>query len=117
MSDRNKAFELQERLQENGISDTSLLEYLVNNYFSGAEVLGAMESALVNFGLEDEDEEDEVDGSSWRESEDFFNEDEDDTDEELRKKYPANVEGSDEFYEAEDEDYNSGLLYGVDNNQ
>jgi len=72
MSDRNKAFELQERLQENGISDTSLLEYLVNNYFSGAEVLGAMESALVNFGLEDEDEEDEVDGSSWRESEDFL---------------------------------------------
>jgi hypothetical protein len=80
MSDRNKAFELQERLQENGISDTSLLEYLVNNYFSGAEILGAMESALVNFGLEDEEED-----------EDFFNEDE--------------------------EDYNSALLYGVENNQ
>ena len=90
MSDRNKAFELQERLQENGISDTSLLEYLVNNYFSGSEVLGAMESALVNFGLEDEDE-DEVDGSSWRDSEDYFDE--------------------------EEEDYNSALLYGVDNNQ
>jgi hypothetical protein len=27
---------------------------------------------------------------------------EDDTDERLREKYPANVEGSDEFYEAED---------------
>jgi hypothetical protein len=59
MSDRNKAFELQERLQENCISDTSLLDYLVNNYFSGAEVLGAMESALVNFGLEDEDEDED----------------------------------------------------------
>ena len=35
-----------------------------------------MQSALIEFGLEKE-EEDEVDGSSWRDSEDFFNEDED----------------------------------------
>jgi hypothetical protein len=76
MSDRNKAFELQERLQENGISDTSLLDYLVNNYFSGAEVLGAMESALVNFGLEDEDEEDYEDDNydEYGDDEDRFGE-------------------------------------------
>ena len=76
MSDRNKAFELQERLQENGISDTSLLDYLVNNYFSGAEVLGAMESALVNFGLEDEDEEDYEDDNydEYDDDEDRFGE-------------------------------------------
>jgi len=36
MSDRNKAFELQERLQENGISDTSLLDFLINNQLSGS---------------------------------------------------------------------------------
>ena len=90
MSDRNKAFELQERLQENGISDTTLLDFIINNYSSGSYALGIMQSALIEFGLEKE-EDDEVDGSSWRESEDFFNEDE--------------------------EDYNSALLYGVDNNQ
>lgn len=56
MSDRIKAFELQERLQENGISDSSLLEYLINNYFSGSTVLGAMQSALIEFGLKEEDE-------------------------------------------------------------
>ena len=58
MSDRNEAFELQEKLQENGISDTSLLEFLVNNYLSGSEALEAMQAALVEFGLEDEDEDD-----------------------------------------------------------
>jgi len=71
MSDRNKAFELQERLIENGISDSSLVEFLVNNWLSGAEASEAMQAALVNFGLDEEDE----------------------------------------------EDYNSALLYGVDNNQ
>jgi len=59
MSDRNKAFELQERLQENGISDTSLLEFLVNNYLTGANALEAMQMALVEFGLEEEEEEDD----------------------------------------------------------
>jgi hypothetical protein len=58
MSDRNKAFELQERLQENGISDTSLLEFLVNNYLTGANALEAMQMALVEFGLEEDEEED-----------------------------------------------------------
>lgn len=56
MSDRNKAFELQERLQENCISDHALLEFLVNNYLSGSEVLQAMQAALVEFGLEDEED-------------------------------------------------------------
>ena len=59
MSDRNKAFELQERLEENGISAQSLLDFLVNNYLSGSEVLEAMKSALVEFGLEKEEDEDE----------------------------------------------------------
>ena len=75
MSDRNKAFELQERLQENGISDTSLLEFLINNHLSGSEALEAMQAALVEFGLEDEDEDEEEDEFiNWRESEDFFDE-------------------------------------------
>ena len=59
MSDRNKAFELQERLIENGISDNSLVEFLVNNWLSGSEALQAMEAALVEFGLEEEEEEEE----------------------------------------------------------
>ncbi len=61
MSDRNKAFELQERLIENGISDNSLVEFLINNWLSGSQALQAMEAALVEFGLqEEEDEELEV---------------------------------------------------------
>jgi len=60
MSDRNKAFDLQERLIENGISDNSLLEFLVNNWLSGSQALQAMEAALVEFGLvEEEEDEDE----------------------------------------------------------
>jgi len=59
MSDRNKAFELQERLEENGVSHASLLGFLMNDYFSGSAVLGAMQSALIEFGLEEEEEEDE----------------------------------------------------------
>ena len=59
MSDRNKAFELQERLQENGVSDTSLLEFIINNYLGGSQALEAMQYALVEFGLEDEEDEDE----------------------------------------------------------
>jgi hypothetical protein len=59
MSDRNKAFELQERLEENGISGQTLLDFLVNNWMSGSEVLQAMQAALVNFGLEEEEDEDE----------------------------------------------------------
>jgi len=59
MSDRNKAFELQERLIENGISDNSLVEFLINNWLSGSHALQAMEAALVEFGLEEEEEEEE----------------------------------------------------------
>ena len=58
MSDRNKAFELQERLQENGISAQTLLDFIINNYSSGSYALGAMQSAVLEF-LEEEDDEDE----------------------------------------------------------
>ena len=67
MSDRNKAFELQERLIEEGISDSSLVNFLVNNWLSGSEALEAMQAALVEFGLEEEDEEYEP------ENDDFLN--------------------------------------------
>ena len=58
MSNRNKAFELQERLEENNVSAQELLNFLINNYLGGSQALEAMEAALVEFGLE-EDEEDE----------------------------------------------------------
>jgi len=68
MSDRNKAFELQERLIEEGISDSSLVNFLVNNWLSGAEALEAMQAALVEFGLEEEEDEEYE-----PENEDFLN--------------------------------------------
>jgi hypothetical protein len=70
MSDRNKAFELQERLQENGISAQALLDFVLSDYSSGSYALGAMQSALVEFGLEDdEDDDDEYEP----ENDDFLN--------------------------------------------
>ncbi len=74
MSDRNKAFELQQRLQENGISDTSVLEFLVNNWLSGSEALEAMQAALVEFGLEEEDEDYEDDNYDEYDDDDRFGE-------------------------------------------
>jgi hypothetical protein len=73
MSDRNKAFELLEKLEDYRISAVSLRDFILFDYLSGSEALGAMQAALVEFGLE-EDEDEEVDGSSWRESEDMFDE-------------------------------------------
>jgi len=86
---RDQAVDLLSELQENGVSAQSILNFILTHSLSGDNALYAMRDAKAEF-LDDE-EEDEVDGSSWRESEDFFNEDE--------------------------EDYNSALLYGVDNNQ
>jgi hypothetical protein len=74
MSDRNKAFELQERLEENLIGSPVLLDFLLNNWMTGADALEAMQAAVKEFLDEEEDDEDGVDGSSWRESEDFFDE-------------------------------------------
>jgi len=77
MSDRNQAFILQGKLQDNGISDQTLLDFLINNWMTGADALEAMQAALVEFGLEedeDEDEEEEVEFVNWRESEDMFDE-------------------------------------------
>ena len=73
MSDRNKAFELQERLEENLIGSPVLLDFLLNNWMTGADALEAMQAAVKEF-LDEEDEDEEVDGSSWRDSEDMFDE-------------------------------------------
>jgi len=74
MSNRNKAFELQERLQENGVSDSSLLEFLINNYLGGSQALEAMEAALVEFGLEEEDEDEDDDNYDEYDDDDRFGE-------------------------------------------
>jgi len=65
MSDRNKAFELQERLRENGISAQALLDFVLSDYSSGSYALGAMQSALIEFGLEEEEDEDEEDEDQY----------------------------------------------------
>jgi hypothetical protein len=74
---RSKAIELYEVLSET-LSAESMLDFLICNYLSGAQALEAMEATRKEFydDDEEEDEDEEVDGSSWRESEDYFDEDE-----------------------------------------
>ena len=88
MNSRNRASELLDFLVEQGLSQGDILSYILNNYLSGSEALQALQSVKKEHLDEDEEEEKE---ENWRESEDFFDE--------------------------EEEGYNSGLLYGVDNNQ
>ena len=77
MKGRERAIEILMEMTESTSAET-MLDYLIVNYLSGSQAYEAMKSMKEEFyGEEDEDEEDEVDGSSWRESEDFFNEDED----------------------------------------
>ena len=54
MTDRNKASELQDYLVENGVSEGSILNHIINNYLSGAEALAALQSVLKEF-LDEED--------------------------------------------------------------
>ena len=75
MNGRERAIDLMDEMLSLGQSPETLLKYVICNYLSGAEAFNAMESAMEEyFGDEEEDEEDEVDGSSWRDSEDFFDE-------------------------------------------
>ena len=106
MNGRERAIEILMEMSES-TSAEGMLDYLIVNYLSGSQAYEAMKSMKEEFYGEDEDE-DEVDGSSWRESEDFFNEDADEK--ELRE-----IKRIEE--DEEEEDYNSALLYGVDNNQ
>jgi hypothetical protein len=89
MNGRERAIDLMDEMLSLGQSPETLLKYVVCNYLSGSEAFNAMQCAMEEY-FGEEEEEDLVDGSSWRESEDFFD---------------------------EEEDYNSALLYGVDNNQ
>ena len=74
---RDQAVDLLSELQENGVSAQSILNFILTHSLSGDNALYAMRDAKAEF-LDDEDyedeDEDEVDGSSWRESEDFFDE-------------------------------------------
>ena len=78
MKGRERAIEILMEMSES-TSAEGMLDYLIVNYLSGSQAYEAMKSMKEEFYGEDEKEEDEdeVDGSSWRESEDFFNEDED----------------------------------------
>ena len=53
-----------------------ILDYLVVNYLSGTTALQGLQEYKSELFGDDEDEEEEVDGSSWRDSEDFFDEEE-----------------------------------------
>ena len=78
MKGRERAIEILMEMSES-TSAEGMLDYLIVNYLSGSQAYEAMKSMKEEFYGEDEkdEDEDEVDGSSWRESEDFFNEDED----------------------------------------
>ena len=49
MTDRERAFEVQDYLEENGISQGDILSYIINHYLSGAEALEALQSAKDEF--------------------------------------------------------------------
>jgi hypothetical protein len=83
MNGRSKAIDLRDEMLSLGLSSTQLLDYVICNYLSGAEAFNAMESAMEEyFGDEEDEEEDDDDDDSrglfkgWRDSEDFFDEDE-----------------------------------------
>ena len=59
MTDRKKAYEALEELRAAGIQDTTILDYLVNNYLSGSVAKDAMESATEEFNPQDEEEDDD----------------------------------------------------------
>jgi len=63
---RSKAIELYEVLSET-LSAESMLDFLINNYLSGAQALEALEATRKEFYDDDEDEEYEP------ENEDFLN--------------------------------------------
>ena len=111
MNGRERAIDLMDEMLSLGQSPETLLKYVVCNYLSGAEAFNAMQCAMEEYfgDEEEEDEDEEVDGSSWKESEDYFDED----DRELKELEEIKRIEEDN----NDEDYNSGLLYGVDNNQ
>lgn len=52
---RSDAFDKLERLREAGVSDTAIVDYLINCYTSGDEAVQFMESCEEEFDLEDND--------------------------------------------------------------
>ena len=73
MNGRERAIDLMDEMLSLGQSPETLLKYVICNYLSGAEAFNAMESAMEEY-FGDEEEDEEIDGSAWRESEDFFDE-------------------------------------------
>ena len=67
-TERKKALEKLEKLREEGIKDSSMLEHLINNWLSSDDANDALDSLLDEYELnddedevEEEDEEDEED--------------------------------------------------------
>ena len=124
---RSKAIELYQVLSET-LSAESMLDFLINNYLSGAQALEALEATRKEFYDDDDDdgidysddeyllrksgegrdiyddEEEEVDGSSWRESEDYFDEDDRELKEleEIKRIEIADLIGRDFFHKDAD---------------
>lgn len=57
-TDRKTPIEKLEKLREEGIKDSSILDYLVRNWLSTDDANDAMDALLDEYELNDEDEED-----------------------------------------------------------
>lgn len=57
MTNRQKAYEALENLRANGIQDSKILDYIVNNFISGDLAIQAVEAATEEFCPTDEEEE------------------------------------------------------------
>lgn len=66
---RQKADDLLEKLRDSGVSDSMILEYIINDYMSSDEAFDALDAAkeeLFNNDI-DEEEEDEMKIKSFKE--------------------------------------------------
>lgn len=59
LTDRKTPIEKLEKLREEGIKDSSILDYLVKNWLSADDANDAMDALLDEYELNDDDEEDD----------------------------------------------------------
>lgn len=64
-TDRKTPIEKLEKLREEGIKDSSILDYLVKNWLSTDDANDAMDALLDEYELNDEDEEDDEENNIY----------------------------------------------------
>lgn len=64
-TDRKTPIEKLEKLREEGIKDSSILDYLVKNWLSTDDANDAMDALLDEYELNDEDDEDDEENNIY----------------------------------------------------